>query len=600
MDDSSQRNNFQSFYRPVEMPGGYTFNHADNLRMIDLYYNSKFKTGQFDKKGFRKFFYNIVKPASDIATKFVDLDTKDIILIPEAPGHELKVWMMQRKLKQWLKDEDFGCLLNEIAEDYPKYGTVVVKMTKDGVQKVNLQNLRMDPSAKCFDESFVYELMPMTKGDIEGMKAWDQTKIQELFGRGDDQIFFLYDCYDPSGGEWKHVVKADLFSKKKRGGGINRSTESEINTGNESFFGSLTLFEETLGEEELPYRELHWEKLPGRWMGRGFVEYLEDNQIALNETTNIERKGIHFKGLQLWQTRDESIGGSNVLSDAENGDILRVESEITPIAKDNADLAAFNNSNSSWLTNVERKTFTTDITTGSNLPSRTPLGVANLQATLATSYFDLKRENFGLFLKDLILEDIIPSFKNESFKEHVLTFTSSDDELDKLDATITDIQVNDAVVKYALKHGYYPSKIMRDDLASRLTSEIKKNKYRYVKVPEGFYADAKYILDVNITNEAIDNGTKSQVLQLALQIIGTNPGILQMPAAKAILFSLLSLGGVSPVEIGLLNDQANQGNAQPQPQQQQPGAPASGPQVTGSLAKQSPLVTTAGRASTLL
>lgn len=578
MEDTSQRNNIQSFYRPVDMPGGYTFDHPETLRMIDLYYNSKFKTGQFDKKGFRKFFQNIVKPACDIATKFVDLDTKDIILIPEGPGHELKVWMMQRKLKQWLKDNHFGKLLNEIAEDYPKYGTVVLKKGKGKIRKVNLQNLRMDPSAKCLDESFVYELIPMTKGEIMKMKSWNQEKVQELFDRGDDQVFFIYDCYDPADGGWKHTVKGDLFAKKMKNGGINRSTESEINNGRDNYFGALELFSEDLKEDEFVYRELHWEKLPGRWMGRGFVEYLEDNQIAINETENLERKGIHHKALQLWQTRDESIGGSNIFSDAENGDILRVESEITPVTKDNSDLAAFNNTRSNWLTNTERKTFTTDITTGANLPSRTPLGVANLQASLATSFFDLKRENFGMLVKDLVLEDIIPDFKNESYKEHVLTFTSSDEELDKLDGTIIDIYVNAAVADYAMKHGYYPSKLVREDLASRLSQQVKRNKYRYAKVPDGFYDNVEYILDVNITNEAIDNGTRSQVLQLAMQTVGTNPAMLQSPVAKAIFFQLLALGGISPVEIGLLNDSSQQQSSAPQdPNQTQ--------QVAGSMAR---------------
>ena len=61
---------------------------------------------------------------------------------------------------------------------------------------------------------------------------------------------------------------------------------------------------------------------------------------------------------------------------------------------------------------------------------------------------------------------------------------------------------------------------------------------------------------------------------MALQMVGTNPGLLQNPAAKTMMFQLLALGGVSPVDIGLVNEQINQNPQMPQE-----------PQVAGSMAK---------------
>ena len=108
MKDSEHRKMVASWYQDVEMPGGWRFNQSEELKTIDLYYNSQYKTGQYDLQGFRKFFYNIVKPVCDIATKFIDLDTRDIILTPEHSNDELRVFLLQRRLKQWLKDVDFG------------------------------------------------------------------------------------------------------------------------------------------------------------------------------------------------------------------------------------------------------------------------------------------------------------------------------------------------------------------------------------------------------------------------------------------------------------------------------------------------------------
>ena len=142
------RENLQMFHQGVEMSGGYEFDQQATLKRIDLYYNGKFESGLHDSQGFRKFFYNITKPACDIATKFVDLDTKDIMLVSERAGDEYKIWVMQRDLKQWMKDNNVAKLLNDIAFDFPKYGHVVVKKAKAGdVSKVNIVNLRMDPTA---------------------------------------------------------------------------------------------------------------------------------------------------------------------------------------------------------------------------------------------------------------------------------------------------------------------------------------------------------------------------------------------------------------------------------------------------------------------
>lgn len=532
------------------MPGGWSFNHAEMLRTIDFYYNSKYKSGPLDNKGFRKFFFNITKPACDIATKFVDLDTKDIQLIPDKQGDELKVWLLQKRLKQWLKEKDFGLLLNTIVHDYPKYGHVVIKKSQGKWHKVNIHNLRLDPSSPTLDKSpFVYEVHVMAKHEIEQMN-WD---TNELFERGDDQTFIVYEMYEREGKKWKRTFKGDLFTQQTKDG-FSRRSESIINDGEMEYAPAIVLDEATVSK--LPYRELKWEEVPGRWLGFGFVEYLEDNQVAMNEAENLERKGLMYKALQIWQTRDETVAGSNVLTDVENGDILGVDQELTSLTKDNSDLSAYNNTRNNWTQNTVDKTFTSDITSGQNLPSRTPIGVANIQASAAASYFEFKRENLGLFLKKLILEDIIPDFKNANREQHTLTFLGSDEELEKLDKTVTEIKLRKAILKHARKTGFFPSKVMVEDARSRIREQLQTERNRYMKIPRAFYDDAKFIVDVLITGEnQEDNG---QMLQLALQTVGTNPAILQNRTTRAIFFKLLSISGVNPAELNMLAEDVDQ------------------------------------------
>lgn len=587
--DQSIRTNLWKYYEDIDMPGGYKHNLPQTLRMIDLLYNSQFKSGKYDNQGLRKFFSNIVKPTCDIATKFIDLDTKDFILNPEKENDEFRVWIMQKRFKQWLKDSDFGVLLNELAFDLPKYGTIVVKNVKDEEKgykwkKVNIQNIRVDAGAKCLDESdFVYELVTMSRGEIEDMisnsKGYNADEAQALLDSSDEQSFVVYDCYHKKGKKWKHYLKSDLFASRQ-GDILTRTPESQINV-EAQYIPAITLLSNTV--DELPYKEHNWETVPGRWLGFGFVEYLEDNQVAINEAENLERKGLAFKALQLWQTRDESIGGQNVLVNSQNGDILHVASELTPVQKDNSDISAFNNTRANWNQNTERKTFTTDITTGASLPSRTPLGVANLQANFASSYFEIKRENYGMFLKEIVIEKTIPQFEKDTKKQHDMVFNGSDSEMEKFDQSVADILVADASMKYGDKTGFMPSEAQKMDAKNRLVAGMKKKQNRYLKVPRGYYENAQYMVDVLLTGESVDNGTRSQVIQLVLQIVGTNPAVFQNPVAKSLIFQLLSLGGINPVDVSALSQQASQ----PQAPQQVAGSLASPGQAVQGMAQTS-------------
>lgn len=571
----NERENIANFYDPIEMPGGYTFDHVGTLRMINLYYNSKFSSGQFDNRGFRKFFYNIVKPACDIATKFVDLDTKDIILSPTREAHETKVFLMQHQLRQWMKDNNFGVTLNKISEQYPK-GHVVLKKHKKRFSLVNIENLRMDTTAPTLhDSDFVYEVHRMSKGEIESM-PWNKEAVAELFERGDEKTYLIYECYHKDGDTWHREIKGDLYTQTDSRGNVFRNTESTINSRNE-YLPSIVLDERSVGD--LPYRELKWEDVPGRWLGRGFIEYLEDNQVAINEAENLERKGLAHKSLQVWQTRDDSLGGSNIFSSAENGDILKIDSELQPLTKDNSDLSAFNNTRNNWTLNTERKTFTTDITTGANLPSRTPLGVANLQASLATSFFELKAEWYGLFIKELVVNDIIPDFLREYSSEHTIIFSGSNEDIDRIDNVIVEALVSKAVVDHAERTGFYPSQRSREEARVRVRRELRRSGNRYLQAPENYYKDAKYIVDVIVTGESVDVSARSQLLQLVLQMTNNQPQALENPVTRGVISKMLGYAGMTLADIGA--DQITQQQTQAP---MQPGGSLAAPQGVQGMA----------------
>ncbi len=553
---STARDCLTTFYSNVQMPGGYFFDHALTLRKADAFYNSQFTTGNKDSVGMRKYFYNIVKAPCDIATKFVDLDTKDITLVSETPDDEWVIWLMQRDLRCWLKEKGIGKLLNQIAFDYPKYGSVVTKKGKDNKwAKVNLQNMRLDPGADTLEDSyFVIEVHDMSARELAGM-PWDEEAKARLLDSPAPR-FIIYEAYfqnrDSSKKKWCRRFLANFLTCNFSGRRIETAESQIIKTGAE-YLPGITLFEDEV--DELPYRELHWEKVPGRWLGLGFVEHLFDNQVRMNELTNVKAKGLYFTSLKLFQTRDPGVM-RNVLSDAQNGDVLSVNSEITPLQNEERNLAVFNQEEQRWDKNTNEKTFSFDIARGDDLPSNTPLGVAQMSQAMVVSYFQIKQENFGLFVKDVILDDVIPQFQRENSKKHTMRFASSDKDIEKLRQAMVDIYMRDSILGHVFKTGSVPEPIEVAQFKESATEQLKRKGDLFVDITDNYYEAVKYNLDIIITGEQTDVRAKLQTMMTALQMISANPAILQDGPAKTMLFSMLEMVGCSPVDMGLTNYQA--------------------------------------------
>lgn len=555
--DDYHRKLIAGYWDNVEMPGGWSFNQPEELKTIDLYYNSKYKTGQYDSQGFRKFFDNRVTPACDIATKFIDIDTGNINLHAEHARDELRVFLMQRRLKQWLKDSDFGVLLNDMTHVWPIYGHLVVKKSKEGWKLVPLQNLRHNPSAAGMVTDSFAEIYCMTLDSMKEM-GWDTSELEKM---AELDEYIVYDCFTRNGSKWTRQVKAELWSYK-HGDGIQRSVESEINRRGTKYTGAVVLYTEELKKHM--YRELKWKNVPGRAMGMGFVEYLKDDQIARNEVWNLEMRSLAVHSTPIFQTRDEDLDGKNTIVNYKPGQIFHANSEVTPVAVEARNLPQFTEIRQNVDQGTERKTFTSDITTGASLPSRTPLGVANQQVAMAASFFERKREELGLFLKDLLIEDQIPSFVNDTAKEHTMIFSCADEESTYLDDAITEAMIGEKIAEYTDSTGYFPSKEQKDFLRVQVKDQLKGSKNRFLKIPDGFWKNAKYMVDIDITGESTDVSVKSQLVQMVLQIAGTNPMALQDPNSRSLIFKLLDLGGISPVELGLTYQSPNQTQMQPQ------------------------------------
>jgi hypothetical protein len=546
----------------VEVVSGYMHNQAATLKRIELYYNSRFETGEKDSEGFRKFFYNVVHFPCQVATKNIDLDVKDFRLIPETAEAQIPTLFLQKELKDWMKEQGFGETLNEVSESLPKYGSVVVKKIKDELEVVNLHNLVNDQSVDCLEDSpYVLERHVMTPTELRKMArkgAWDSDVVEEVIALYQKDTrkneIIVWERWGWVEDEYKLYICAGVEKVQLD------SNKNEINLGK-------VLFEAEMDpEKDFPYREVHWEKVPGRWLGVGMVEKNFDGQIRMNELQNLKSKALYLTSRVLLQSEDDTIA-KNILTDLGNGDILRVKSPITQIPMVQQEMGAFNQEEQRWDKNIQESSFTFETETGESMPSGTPFRLGALQKAASGGFFNFKREKVGLFWRDLFFEAIIPTFKKSKRKKHPLTIPKDDKEIPPLVEKYVDFYIYTKAQEALEKTGFTPTMEQIAQERARILARYQSGKGYFFEVPDSFYDEAQFSMDLVVTDEQIDLGQKLETISTLIQLIGSNPAILEDPRLKAMIYATMSLAGVSPIEIGL--DQVNQQTpALPQPGQQ--------------------------------
>jgi hypothetical protein len=294
------------------------------------------------------------------------------------------------------------------------------------------------------------------------------------------------------------------------------------------------------------YKELKWDDIPGRALGRGLPERLFEAQIAKNQNETYLRSGFRWSSKHIFQTRDETMA-RNLINQVENGEVLTVLSEIQPVSVEERNLPAYNVSDLKWDRHVQELSFAYNQIRGERPPAGTPLGTSILQTQMAVQYYDLKREDLGMLLKDVLYDWIIPGFKQQRKKVHSLMVGEfEEDELDKLRNLILTHRTNQAVLRYIAKNLKLPSS--REAELLKAIEKEKLAKAKEIQIPDGYYDNLKYKIDIIITNEQLDVASRLTTLQTILQIIGSNPTIMREPRTRKVFYKLIDLAGFSPVD----------------------------------------------------
>ena len=561
--------------KSIKIVDGFDSNQQNILNRIYLYYNSKYESGDIDSQGDKKYFYNIGRVPCNIGTKAIDFDTKHIRLQTASGGSPIKTWFFERDLKFWMKDQKFGKTLNRIFQELPIFGSVVLKIIDGKTYFVDLRNFIVEQDADDLSKAnYIIEThnyTPVEFRRIAKESKWDNIDetIDAFREMENEQFIKVYERY----GEVEEDKKGNKSYAYKRV--ILADVGKDIGEGDKTIFHSGII----LNEEKIkthPYREFHWEKIPGRWLGVGRIEVLFDPQIRVNEISNQEVKSSYWATLRLWQTRDEGVN-RNLLTDVDNGAILNVESEITQVDMADRNLAYYSQEINRWLGNRDELTFSHDPIKGERGPSGTTLGAIQIATAQAGSYFDQVQENVAMAVKDMLYEITIPGFKKKNNTEHILRIAGED--LDELNALIIDVRNRGNFISYVARTGKIPSSSEYEILKTITKENVKKGKEKSVTIPKGFYEDIKYKIDIDIVGEAMDVRLKSANLFAILQAITADPTMLQDPTKRKMLFTIMEAGGISPIDFQGMPEQPQQPQQMLQAPQKGAGGGVSRPNI---------------------
>lgn len=509
------------FGASADRDGGYYFNQKDTIDLIDLYYNSKYKDGKLDSEGQRKLFMNIVQFKANVAEKQTDIDVKNYNFVPDDEDSSNLVWFLKRQFQVWTRENDYGQVLNDLNKDYSKYGSCVLKTIKGGVERVPLRYLMNNQDAKTLKSApleggYVIIKHKLTAYEINQFPDWEEVEFE-----GKKDVYEMYALLPENelGGEEDELTLGVVY--------VCPEIENPV------------LYKEMI--DEVPLEEAHWDKQDGRWLGMGEVEKQFENQVAINMTENLRRKHLIYGAKRIWQTQGNAVV-KNLVKQVQDGAVLEVGANgvISEVPMASQNLQEFELSKTGWMDNSDQKAFAFEVSTGEAMPSGTPFRLGVVLANSAARYYELKRENFGLFLYRSFFNQLIPVFKKQT-REHIVALANGEEGIDFIQDAIKNYNVNRKFFKELLG-GKIPN---IEKIRTRVESDIQKSPFLFVKMPDKVYDKAKFHMTLDITGEAIDTDAEMATLTTLFQVLSQKND----PRADDILKQILSLAGKNPNKV---------------------------------------------------
>jgi len=562
-------------YQDIDVVEGYSFNQYNNIKRCHLYMNNQFE-GDVDG-----IFHNIVNYRRDAIARFLDIDTKDIRLLPTNPKSVYSTLFLEEELKHWLKKNKFAMLLNDMATELATYGSCVLRKTQSGAEIVDLRRLFIDPSVTdILDSRFITIKHILSPSELKEKTkdGWDAKAIDRIIEAVQEQESDSPESYEDdqvNGGTGGvplievYERYGELTTEEAEACGIDVDKDLDFVRAHTIVAEPHRIdlkrddhgnqYEEELGEilyakqwrGEYPFRDVHYAKTQGRWLGVGVIESLFPAQERINEVENQKRVSMELSSIHLFQTTGDSVI-RNVLTDLSNGDLIVSKQGITPVVNEERNLQAFQTEHDNWNVLADRISFANDVVTGGAIPASTPATNAVIQNTNSISVFLFKRQNFALFLQEFFNELVLPQVLKDLSAEHILRYTGDPAQLDVIDDTYVKSEVATAVLEAGRPLSAEEIQAVEFRTKDRLS---RTGNVRFLKIKENLYKDLEFEFDILITNEQENTQILSQNTFSLLQTLANAPQLMDDPVFKTLFMDYAQKVGFNPARLELAASQ---------------------------------------------
>lgn len=560
-----QNENYNNGY--ITLIDGLTFSQWQVLKKIEFYSNSQYISGNKDELGRDKPFYNIVNYRVNVAVRATDIDVKDIKIVSDNPEFAEYAFLYNHEAYEWMKQSNFSLFLNTFGQTRARYGGTLVKkvMVEDELelQVVLWKNVITDPvdiaNGNIIEKHYMLPNELAEKRDvwenvdmaIKKLATKQQKNMQGGYAESDGNRIPVYEVT----GVFSEKFDPDIGDAGEE---TNYKLMKFIVAGDKDM---ILLYKEDLDEN--PYKYLSWENVPGRGLGRGVVEEGFEAQRWTNDAVIGETNAMTLSGKVIITTDSEDVG-NNAITDLVNGSVVKHKrgETVTSLSLLPSSFPEYANLKTGWDTQIQRSTNTFDAVTGETMPSGTPLGSLAIQAQQASSYFDYKREEAGVFITELFNDWVLPFLAKRINKEHILDSEFSGDELIKIDESFATALVNEEVKKRILSGMIVSPEEYTAGIDFTKQQLAKRGNRRFLEMPAGYFKNFKPKVSVIVTKELQDLDVQKTSLGYISQIIAANPNALQNPILAKIIGKQAEIAGIlSPADLQSMQAQPQMGGA---------------------------------------
>lgn len=567
--------------KQIDVVEGLSIDMYQIVRETEFLSSGHYLAGDYDEDG-------ILLPFQDIITRILEnqrsaeeVDTADMRIKTDDQDFQLRALLVDKYNQDWLYNNRVDKFINDAIETRGKYGGLLVKVLEsdDNIalevgdwnafagDAVDLQN-----GIKVFNHYYT----PAELLDKAAEHGWDIDACKEAIELYADNT----QSDDPANMKetiGKYVLvrevtgvlereyideNADDFTYSKQ---LHYLAGTEIKD-DEGKSRGKSLYSEELDDQLYYYLPYKRRGSNDKMLGIGMVERSKQGQVQTNRATQNYTKALDLASTHVLQSASKNLKGKNVIRQLKSGTILQHDEgkPITGVNMVTPALQFIDNYLMNWQNIVDRATGTYSVATGEDLPSGTPYRLGAILDQNAQSAFDLRREEFGIFLNQIYLDRIIPFFISQIKKSSQLNLKFNPEELIQIDTDISNKIADQVVIDNYFSGVYNESapimrfQMMQADRALSIegtTEELKKGKDRRKILNDmkedwrKYWDECKGKLYIEITNEKKKKGVLAESINNALlQYMQYKPQLDADPEARKIFNELMTTVGLKPID----------------------------------------------------